>query len=81
MKSSAQVGQMLHSLKGAMERTIQIFQSFDGADEADEAYYAGLLPQERLDILLNLITNYQESLGETATRLERVCQVVDLARS
>jgi hypothetical protein len=64
-----------------MERTIQVFHSFDGADEADETYYAGLSPQERLDILLDLITNYQESLGETATRLERVYQVVDLARS
>ncbi|MBK9263853.1 MAG: hypothetical protein IPM54_29120 [Polyangiaceae bacterium] len=64
-----------------MDRSIQVFRSFEEADEADVAYYAGLTPQERLDILLNLIANYQESLGEAATRFERIYQVVELEQS
>jgi hypothetical protein len=63
-----------------MDRTIQIFRSFEDADDADEAHYAGLTPQQRLDILLTLISNYQESLDETARRLERVYRVVELTQ-
>ena len=38
-----------------MEKVIQVFRSFEDADEADEAYYAGLTPRERVDILLDII--------------------------
>ena len=64
-----------------MERVIQVFHDFDDAEDADDAYYASLTPQERIDILLDLVANYRESLGEAARRFERVYQVVDLARS
>ncbi|MFO0760569.1 MAG: hypothetical protein U0359_29075 [Byssovorax sp.] len=64
-----------------MDKVIQVFQSFEEADEADLAYYAGLTPRERVDILLDLISAYRESLGEAAARLERVCRVVELERS
>jgi hypothetical protein len=61
-----------------MEKVIQVFRSFD---EADETYYAGLAPRERVDILLDIIAAYRESLGEAAERLERVYRVTDLQRS
>ena len=64
-----------------MEKVIQVFRSFEDADEADEAYYAGLTSQERLDLLLDIIAAYRESLGEAAERLERVCRVIELQRS
>ena len=63
-----------------MDKVFQIFHSFEDADRADEAYYAGLTPQERVDILLDLIASYKESLGEAAARFERVYRVIELPR-
>ena len=63
------------------EKVLQVFRSFEDADEADEADYAGLTPRERVDILLDIIAAYRESLGEAAERLERVYRVIDLQRS
>lgn len=62
-----------------MEREIRIFHTFADAERADDDYYASLSPQERVDLLLELIAQYQESLGEAASRLERVCRVVALS--
>ena len=62
-----------------MRERIRILDSFEAADGADDEYYASLAPQERLDILLDLIASYQELLGDTAKRLERVHRVVELA--
>jgi hypothetical protein len=64
-----------------MEKVLQVFRSFEDADEADEAFYAALTPRERVDILLDIIAAYRESLGEAAERLERVCRVIELKRS
>jgi hypothetical protein len=64
-----------------MREPIRIFDSFEAADRADDEYYASLTPKERLDILLDLIASYQELLGDTAKRLERVHRVVELAES
>ncbi len=63
-----------------MDKVIQVFHSFEDADQADEAYYAGLTPQERVDVLLDLIANYRESLGEAAARFERVYRVIELSQ-
>jgi len=41
----------------------------------------GSRPRERVDILLDIIAAYRESLGEAAERLERVYRVTDLQRS
>lgn len=62
-----------------MQRVLQRFRSFDEADAADDAYYASLTPQERVDLLLDLVAAYRESLGEAAQRFERVCRVTQLA--
>ena len=64
----------------AMDKVLQVFHSFDDADHADEAYYADLTPQERVDILLDLVASYRESLGEAAARFERVYRVIELSK-
>lgn len=60
-----------------MERVAQVFDSFEEADLADDRFYARLTPQERLDLLLELIERHRGTLGESA---ERVHRIVDLAR-
>ena len=62
------------------QREVQIFRGFEAAERADDEYYAGLDPQQRLGILLDLVAAYRESTGETSERLERVCRVTDLSR-
>lgn len=66
---------------GRMERTVRVFHSFEDAERADEEYYAALKPKECLDILLELVARYRESLGDAAAGFERVHRVVDLSRS
>jgi hypothetical protein len=63
-----------------MERVVQRFDSFEEAESADDAYYAQLSADERLDILLTLIARYRRSLGEAADRFERVHQFVELSQ-
>jgi hypothetical protein len=48
------------------QREVQVFRSFEAAERADDEYYAGLDPQERLGILLDLVAAYRESTGETS---------------
>jgi hypothetical protein len=55
-----------------VDRVAEIFDSFEDADRADEEYYASLIPQERLDVLLDLIERYRSSVGEDAERFARV---------
>jgi len=55
------------------------FRSFAEADAAEAAYYASLSPDERVDVLLEMIAAYQEAAGEASQRLARVCRVVELA--
>ena len=62
-----------------MEKVLQVFHSFEDAERADEEYYASLAPQERVDILLALIAQYRESLGDAAEGFERVCRVTELS--
>ena len=65
----------------AMEKVVKVFGSFEEADRADDEYYASLSPQERVDLLLDLIATYRESLGEAGQRFERVYRVVELSES
>jgi hypothetical protein len=62
-------------------RAARVFTSFEAAERADVEYYASLTPAECLDIQLDIIAAYQESLGEAAQRLERVYRVTELSRS
>jgi hypothetical protein len=63
------------------QRELQVFHGFEAADRADDEYYADLAPQERLEILLDLVAAYRESTGEASARLERVCRVIELPQS
>ena len=64
-----------------MQRIVQRFASHAEADLAERRYYASLPPQERVDLLLDLIRRYRESQGESAQRFERVHRVVELSES
>ena len=63
-----------------MDRVVRVFRNFEDADEADDQFYAELTPQERLDILLELIERHRSALGQAASRLERVHRIVELPR-
>lgn len=62
-----------------MDKLVRTFDSPSAADEADREYYAALRPAERLDVLLDLILRYRESLGEAADGFERVHRIVELS--
>ena len=64
-----------------MRGELRTFSSFQEAEESDTDYYASLTPQERVDLLLDIIARHRESLGETAERFERVYRVVELSQS
>jgi hypothetical protein len=55
---------------------VRVFSGFDAAERADDEYYASLTPQQRLDILLDMIAAYRESTGEASEGFERVYRVV-----
>lgn len=61
-----------------MKRVVQMFSSFEDADAADDQFYADLMPEERLDILLELIERHRSTLGEAASRFERVHRIIEL---
>jgi hypothetical protein len=63
------------------KRIARVFTSFEAAEEADAEFYAGLTPEECLEIQLDIIAAYRESMGEAAQRFERVCRVIDLSQS
>jgi len=63
-----------------MRDVLRVFSSFREAEQADRAFYASLSPQERLEMLLDLVARQRESMGEAAQRLERVYRVVELSR-
>ena len=62
-----------------MEKVVAVFNSFAESDEADKKYYHSLTPEQRVDILLDLIQRGQPD--ETPARFERVCRVVKLGES
>jgi hypothetical protein len=56
-----------------MERVVRKFASHVEADEADREYYLSLTPQQRMDIMLELVRRYQEGFGnEVAKGLQRI---------
>lgn len=57
------------------------FSSFEESDRADRQYYESLSPQERLDLLLELVARHVESLGEAGKGFARVHRVIELPRS
>ncbi|HYZ84320.1 MAG TPA: hypothetical protein VE621_07950 [Bryobacteraceae bacterium] len=58
-----------------MDRVVHKFTSFEEAEKADREFYASLTPNQRIEILLELMARYRGE-GEAAERLERVATVV-----
>jgi hypothetical protein len=52
----------------------------EDAEQADDEFYASLTPEERLDILLELVERHRSGLGEAASRFERVHRIVELSQ-
>jgi hypothetical protein len=63
-----------------MERIARKFDTFAESEQADRHYYLGLTPQERLDILLELIARYRDTQDEAARRFARVYRIVERPR-
>lgn len=61
-----------------MDKPIQIFDSFADAERAEEEYYKSLSPEQRLDLLLEIIAGYRGSKNETTRRFERVSRIIEL---
>jgi hypothetical protein len=62
-----------------MERVLRTFDKFGDAEKADDEFYASLTPQERLDILLEIVNQELEISGEAAKGLERIYRVIELS--
>ncbi len=59
-----------------MQGEFRIFHSFAESERADRAYYRSLTPSQRLELLLELIQQWQGD--ETAKGFERVYRVAKL---
>lgn len=64
-----------------MERVFKKFESFEDADRADDEYYSQLSPDQRVDILLELVSNYRSLYDGTTEGFARVFRVVNLKES
>lgn len=64
-----------------MEKVYQKFDSLADADRADDEYYASLSPNERVEILLELVAQYGTLFDATSERFERVFKITPLEES
>ena len=62
-----------------MERTVVKFSSHQEAERATREYYRSLTPQQRLDILLELIEASRREGDAASERFERVYRIVKLS--
>lgn len=62
-----------------MKRVVAKFSSHQEAEQADREYYRSLTPQQRLDILLELIESSRKEDDAASERFERVYRIVKLA--
>lgn len=60
-----------------MEKVLRVYESFEEAEAADRAFYRGLTPEARLQILFSIIEDYEAGLNESERRLQRVLRVVE----
>ena len=60
-----------------MDYTVRKFDSFEAADKADREYYRSLTPEQRVEILLELVETYSNA---SAKGFERVYRFVKLER-
>ena len=67
-----------HRYNENVEKTIRTFVSLDDADRADAEWDAGLTPQHRLQIVIDLRDRRHPDAFEQG--LARICRVVELER-
>lgn len=63
-----------------MRRAVNKFDNSADARRANRHYYLSLTPQQRLDILLDLIAAYRDSQDEAARGFTRVYRITELGR-
>jgi len=59
-----------------VEKVARIFSSFAEADKADRESYLSFTPEQRLEILCDLIASSYPDITER--KIERVCRVIKL---
>jgi hypothetical protein len=64
-----------------MERAVAKFSSHQEAERATLEYYRSLTPEQRLDILLELIEASRKEGDAASERFERVYRIVKLSQS
>jgi hypothetical protein len=64
-----------------VERKVEKFGSHEETDEATLRYYHSLTPQQRLEILLELVDSHRKQGDAASERLERVYRIVKLSES
>lgn len=64
-----------------MERVARKFDSHEDAAQADRDYYRSLTPEQRVDIVLELMARERDRIGATGKGLERVYRVTKLSES
>lgn len=64
-----------------MERVGARYASHEEAQQASQEHYRRLTPQQRLDILLELIGMSRKEADASSERLERVYRISELRRS
>lgn len=64
-----------------MKRFGQKFDSFEEAERAEDLYYKSLSPDERVNLLLELISQYRKAFDGTPEGFERVFRVTTLEES
>jgi len=64
---------------GRLDRTVAKFSSHEEAAQADREYYLRLTPQQRVDLVIEMMENFRKE-GDAATeRFERVYRIVKLS--
>jgi hypothetical protein len=61
-----------------VERVVRVFKSFEEAEKADREFYDRLTPQQRVDLMLELMEQYRSQFYGASERLERVYRIVKL---
>lgn len=59
-----------------MEKVGRKYRSFAEAEKAEREYYRSLTPQQRLDLMLDIIR--QGAPDEAFQKIEKVCRIVKL---
>ena len=54
-----------------MDYTVRKFDSFEAAEKADREYYRSLTPEQRVEILLELVETYSNASVEGFQRVYR----------